>query len=448
MRSEATGFSAVVMNLTRQWVMWFLRGEEAARIDTQALQWQKPLTEAFDGAFAALPEPFVSCSDGAFDINKTGTGWTVFLAGDQRVEWQWGAKAIYQGPITGYPGLGPHIPGKFHSDIDIAMQLPTVSGVRRTMLIKGDQSAIVKWGQGVSYQGPLPGMPEAGWKMLPEDMSGDFDHTVLYAPSGGALQTLFLKGDQAMHFDWNTGPKQVGSWGQVLAGLGKLPAAYQQPRLPAAPAAGRRAVIRHHRRCAGRSARRSGGRAAGGLRRPVHRLQRRVLQLLHPGRRRGGRTARHHRRHRAVRRRHQQDEDLSGGGHLITDNPPADHPDHHLAVYTRMVKGANAGRHFLTLGQDGIEVRPADTDTSIEQLGTVVETTLAPGPDAGVDNITLNETMRRLARAHARAGDLKQADIVLDQLVDTFRDKEVPAPVLATLVEQAETARAQLHDHA
>jgi hypothetical protein len=113
-----------------------------------------------------------------------------------------------------------------------------------------------------------------------------------------------------------------------------------------------------------------------------------------------------------------------------------------------MVKGANAGRHFLTLGQDGIELRPADTDTSIEQLGTVVETTLAPGPDAGVDNITLNETMRRLARAHARAGDLKQADIVLDQLVDTFRDREVPAPVLATLVEQAETARAQLHDHA
>ncbi|MGP4105380.1 hypothetical protein [Nonomuraea sp. KM90] len=77
-----------------------------------------------------------------------------------------------------------------------------------------------------------------------------------------------------------------------------------------------------------------------------------------------------------------------------------------------------------------------------------VETTLDPGTDAGVDNITLNETMRRLARAHARAGDLKEADIVLDQLVDAFRDKDVPAPVLATIVEQAETARAQLHEHA
>jgi hypothetical protein len=49
------------------------------------------------------------------------------------------------------------------------------------------------------------------------------------------------------------------------------------------------------------------------------------------------------------------------------------------------------------------------------------------------------------ARARARAGDLKQADIVLDQLVETFRDKHVPDPVLATIAEQAETARTELH---
>ncbi|MGS2648341.1 tetratricopeptide repeat protein [Streptosporangium sp. G12] len=125
----------------------------------------------------------------------------------------------------------------------------------------------------------------------------------------------------------------------------------------------------------------------------------------------------------------------------------ASHPDHPLAVYAHMVKGTNAGRHFLTLTEGGVEVRPADTTTSIEQLEAVVATTLDPNTDAGVDNITLNETMRRLARAHARAGDLDQADTVLDQLVDTFRD-EVPAPVLATIVEQAETTRTELHDQA
>ncbi|MFB9207381.1 hypothetical protein ACFFV7_39775 [Nonomuraea spiralis] len=133
-------------------------------------------------------------------------------------------------------------------------------------------------------------------------------------------------------------------------------------------------------------------------------------------------------------------------GNAALDRLIADHPDHHLAVYARMVKGANAGRHFLTLTDNGVEVRTADTDTSIAQLAAVVETTLDPSTDAGVDNITLNETMRRLARAHARGGDLKQADAVLDQLVDTFRDKHVPPPVLATIAEQAEATRTQLHD--
>jgi hypothetical protein len=135
-------------------------------------------------------------------------------------------------------------------------------------------------------------------------------------------------------------------------------------------------------------------------------------------------------------------------GNAALDELIASHPGHPLAVYAHMVKGTNAGRHFQTLGKDGISVRPADTATSVEELGAVVDTTLDPGTDAGVDNITLNQTMRRLARAHARAHDLKQADAVLDQLVDTFRDKHLPPPVLATIAEQAETTRAQLHDQA
>ncbi|HEX4812072.1 MAG TPA: hypothetical protein VFV66_04910 [Nonomuraea sp.] len=110
-----------------------------------------------------------------------------------------------------------------------------------------------------------------------------------------------------------------------------------------------------------------------------------------------------------------------------------------------MVKGTNAGRHFLTLTDDGIVVRSADTQTSIDQLNAVVDITLDPTIDVGVDNITLNQTMRYLARAHARGGDLKQADAVLDQLVDTFRDKNLPEPVLATISEQAETTRTRLH---
>ncbi|MFC4121682.1 hypothetical protein [Nonomuraea zeae] len=908
MRSKTTGFSAVIPTSFQQpWKLWFLRGEEAALIDTQALQWQKPLSEAFDGAFTGLPEPFASCSDGAFYLHHKN-GNTLFLAGDQCLEWNWGdRKVIYQGPITGFPEFGPHIPAAFRSDIDIAMQLPTVYSTRRTLLIKGDQCAIVRWGEGVGYQGPLSemaaaGMPKAGWKMLPKDMSGDFDHAVLFVGSSATdSQTLFIKGDQAMYFDWEKGPIAVGTWGQAMTGLGALPADYHKPRLPAAgrfsgitdglrvdlrvdlegelpvvsgdlfyadgdyynsfildgnqavtlpatitgtakyatntsktkisvvvdklapggiatltrsepdgskpttytcaytsrflrtidwevdaikgttsapqyftgayprpPGLAKKLItvqsafadvgielrmtdkadeIDVNNQWVGEDEKaQAGTEEATNLRwsnaelhaamvsnfsgyrdTPQWKLwgfaatryvddgtrgvmfdffdghQRQGLAMFHDemknegardtlrtwvheighafnlnhsweknadqlGPRKGhgdlswmnyptqywpsgdetgstgvgGRIVaywqafafqftdgeRRHLRHgfyndlvmggrgfgtgAADRPALQQFDlppasrsglrlelsgrdsfshgepvvteiklsldgstaqadafpDLSPRGdnltilvtdpagairpfrpiaracgspdhvtldastpalydsaylgygadgltfptsgtyqlralykapdgstvtspeHAIEVNAPrdeqdqqagdlligsqqgtllallgsdtpqlqegndaldtliADHGDHPLAVYARMVKGTNAGRHFLTLGKDGISVRRADTDTSIEQLSAVVETTLDPGIDAGVDNITLNETMRRLARAHARAGDLKQADVVLDQLVDTFRDKDVPPPVLATIVEQAETTRAQLHDQA
>ncbi|WP_447191516.1 hypothetical protein [Streptosporangium sp. G12] len=231
LRSRTTGFSAVVTTtLNQPWTLWFLRGEEAALSDTKALQWRKPLAQAFDGAFATLPEPFASCSDGVIRLSSAST---LFLAGDQCLEQDWYKKVLYQGPITSHPGFGPYIPAAFRSDLDVAVQLPNLYDIRRTMLIKGDQCVVIKWGQGVGYQGPLSGMEGAGWKMLPEDMSGDFDHAAMCLP-GGAHRTLFIKGDKAMDFDWDTGPVAVGTWGEVMAGLAALPADFQKPRLPAA----------------------------------------------------------------------------------------------------------------------------------------------------------------------------------------------------------------------
>lgn len=101
------------------------------------------------------------------------------------------------------------------------------------LLIKGNQCANIIWGKGATYVGPLSGLPEAGWKKLPAQMSGDFDHAVM-APISGNFKTLFVKGDQAMLFDWVEGPKTIGTYAQVLAGLGALPAEYQKLRLPAA----------------------------------------------------------------------------------------------------------------------------------------------------------------------------------------------------------------------
>ncbi|GAA3619232.1 hypothetical protein GCM10022419_126030 [Nonomuraea rosea] len=893
-RAKTTGFNAILPTRDDPWKALVLRGDQAAFINQGGLLSEGPLLQSYGGQLAGIPEPFASCSDAAFEVRVTAyPRRAIFVAGDLCLDWVWGVGAKYQGPISSHPEFGRHIPPAYLSDIDTVMGLPNVP--YRTMLFKGDRCAIIEWGdkgRGCYYEGPLTGLNEQGWKKLPADMKGGFDHAALLQAPNVYYQTLLVKGDRALFLDWGTGPKVVGSYAEVAAGLGALPADYRKPRLPAAgrfsgiaddvrldlrvdlegtlpvvsgdlftvsdgsyynsfvldadqavtlPAtvtgiakyavttgrtlvsvevdtlapggtatltrsapdgtnlttftcsyvsrflrtidfeidyvAGTEPVTQYattdHPRPPGLAKRIMTAQAAfadagvelrtAGIPNEVslegaganlqwsdaelhaamvsqfslHRdtqqwklwgfianrygeadevsttdgimfdylgesFQRQGLAIFYDTAKRFGYTGKReglfswtHEIGHALNLLHSWQKDppellgpleghgdlsfmnyadeywggpdgqdgdreaafynaftwtftaaelrhirhgfyrhivmggdawstnsahkgalaqntpapsesglrlevsskdvfshgepvtaeiklsldgstptaqatagLKPGGdrlvllvtdpaghtgpftpvaracgasrrvtldagtpalyhsayigfgaggftfdqpgtytlqaryhapdgstvtspdHVVQISPPADendkaagdllmgdqqgmllallgsdapqlsdgnaaldrliadHPDHPLAVYALMAKGTNAGRHFLTLTENGVEVRTADTDTSIEQLGTVVETTLDPTIDAGVDNITLNETMRRLARAHARAGDLKQADVVLDQLVDTFRDKDVPPPVLATIVEQAETIRAQLHPQA
>ncbi|RSM99542.1 hypothetical protein DMB42_42350 [Nonomuraea sp. WAC 01424] len=890
MRAKTTGFTGIIPTREAPWRAMFLRGERVAQISETALVWEGPLTDIHQGALR-LPEPYASCTEAALDLHVPYTSTRmVFIAGDRCLDWEWNVGQKYEGPITGLPDFGPHLPAEYRSDVDAVMQ---VAGTPwKTLLIKGERCALLVWGRGVEYEGPLIGRGEAGWKLLPAHMRGDFDDALmLYA--GGNNRTVFIKGDQAMDFHWIDGPTKIGTWAQVLPGLGALPAAYRTPRLPAAgrfsgtadgeridlridltgalpvisgdtfdvaddayvnsfvlqgnqavtlPAtvsgtatfanptqmpkisvqvdklapggtavltrstadetgstttytctyvsrflrtidwevdamagtkpAAQYATTTHPRptglakkivtvqsafaeagielRTAGTVVNEVGVQGAGadlmwsnaelhaamennfsghknteqwklwsfiatrhadndstlgimfdregsprqgmamfctdleqtqmaGTRGElhtwvheighafnlVHSWDKEIAEPRQPLGPRGGygdlswmnyehryqgpngekgedafwagflyqftdnelRHLRHgfyrnvvmgglglkvgvggayrvplkeftlppagrsglrlelygresfsygepvvteiklsldgttgqadafpnlsprgenltilvtdpagaihpflpiargcgsrHRRvtldaatpalydsayigygadgltfptpgtyrlralckvpdgstvvsaERTIQVSSPRDEQDRQAGDLLigsqqgtllallgSDAPQlsdgnaaldrliATHPDHPLAVYALMVKGTNAGRHFQTLGKNGITVRPADTATSIEQLGAVVETTLDPGTDAGVDNITLNEAMRSLARAHARAHDLKQADAVLDQMVETFREKDVPPPVLATIAEQAETTRTQLHDQA
>lgn len=892
-RAKTTGFNAVLPTRDDPWRALVLREDRAAFITQEKLLSEGPLAQTFFGELAGMPEPFASCTDAAFEVMVTEyPRRSIFIVGDQCLDWVWnGHGAKYQGPVTGHPNFGQHIPPAYRSDIDTVMQLPN----HRTMLFKGNRCAIIEWSphgsRGCYFEGPLTelGTAHAGWRNLPADMSGDFDHAAFLQGGGAFYRTLLIKGDRALYLDWNTGPVVVGSYAQVSAGLGAMPAEYHKPRLPAAgrfsgtaddvrvdlrvDLVGARPVVsgdlfkvsdggylnsfildgsqpvtlpatitgiatfaddtrmpkisvvvdklapggtatltrsaadgsgattytcayvsRFLRTIdwevdavagtkpapqyatttdprppglakklitvqsayadAGIELRTSGAvvneiavdqagadlrwsdaelhaamvsnfsghrdieqwklwsiiathhvdvdvrgiefdeegsprqgmavfhtalvkQQMAGTRKEirtwVHEIGH-VLNLMHSwqknlsdppqpfGPRNGygdlswmnypqhyqgpneeqGEDAYwaafpyqftanelRHLRHGFYRNvvmggnafltggadrpalerfdpppasrsglrlelygrdtfshgepvvteiklsldgstphadafpnlsprgdnltilvtdpagairpfrpiaRHCGNPDrritldartpalydsaylgygadgltfaqpgtyrlralcnapdgstVTSPEHTIEVSPPqsgqdrqagdllmgsqqgtllallgsdapqlaegnaaldqliATYPDHPLAVYAHMVKGTNAGRHFLTLGKDGIGVRPADTDTSIEELGAVVETTLDTGTDAGVDNITLNATMRRLARAHARAGDLKQADTVLDQLVDTFRDKHVPPPVLATITEQAETTRTELHDQA
>ncbi|MEV4802254.1 hypothetical protein AB0K18_19750 [Nonomuraea sp. NPDC049421] len=124
-------------------------------------------------------------------------------------------------------------------------------------------------------------------------------------------------------------------------------------------------------------------------------------------------------------------------GNLALDELINRHGGHPLAVYARLVKGLNAEREFKELTPGGLRVRPPDPKQGIEHLGQVVRA-------GGIDNITLNLAMRRLARAEARQGDLIKANAVMDAMVATFQAKGVNPIVMGQIRRQAELTKSAL----
>ena len=116
--------------------------------------------------------------------------------------------------------------------------------------------------------------------------------------------------------------------------------------------------------------------------------------------------------------------------------------DHPLAAHARLARGANAGRHFQHIRDGRLVVREPDIKESVQQLSAAIN---ASTGDEGLDNITLGRAMRRLARVHAKDGNLLEADAVLDKMVATFRGKGLPAAVQKTIQAQAEKTRATIH---
>ncbi|TJZ57385.1 hypothetical protein FCH28_08160 [Streptomyces piniterrae] len=113
--------------------------------------------------------------------------------------------------------------------------------------------------------------------------------------------------------------------------------------------------------------------------------------------------------------------------------------DHPLAVYPRLVKGANAARDFKYLSADKtLSTRAANPHESIEQLDSVIRASLE---DRGVDNITLGWTMRRRARMEARAGDPERARRTMDQMVEVFRRRTSSPSVQRYIEMQAERVK-------
>ena len=129
-------------------------------------------------------------------------------------------------------------------------------------------------------------------------------------------------------------------------------------------------------------------------------------------------------------------------GNRALDTVLDKHSDHPLAVYARLVKGINAEREFKLLTADkSLDVRPAKPGESIQLLSSVVE---ASTGEQGVDNITLNTVLRRLAQAHAKAGDDDKVPEVMDRMVEVFSKKKVNPYVMRKIRDQAEATKARL----
>lgn len=137
------------------------------------------------------------------------------------------------------------------------------------------------------------------------------------------------------------------------------------------------------------------------------------------------------------------DSEFLASGNKALENVVDKYGKHPLAVYAHLVRGINAGRNFTTVTEDKkLEHRKAQTAESAESLKSVVDTSKKGD---GVDNITLNMAMRRLARAQQGEGREQAAADTLDDLVNFFRDKLKLNPnVIAQIQQRTDALKVEL----
>lgn len=114
-----------------------------------------------------------------------------------------------------------------------------------------------------------------------------------------------------------------------------------------------------------------------------------------------------------------------------------EHGKHPLAVYAKLVQGYNEARNFKTvLSDNSLSVRKPNPERAAELLTPVIEDS-ARG--AGVDNITLNQTMRQLAVGQKAAGREKQAENTIERMLKLFAGKNLRPHVMQTIELQAKS---------
>jgi hypothetical protein len=129
-------------------------------------------------------------------------------------------------------------------------------------------------------------------------------------------------------------------------------------------------------------------------------------------------------------------------GNEAFDEVLAEHEEHPLAIYAELVKGWNAARQFKTIEEgDQLRVRVPEYDQANSLLNSVIDQSVG---DNGVDNITLNMTMRQLAVVQDEGGDKAGAVATLNRMEKVFKDKKVPEHVLSFIRSQVKDTKKSL----
>lgn len=122
--------------------------------------------------------------------------------------------------------------------------------------------------------------------------------------------------------------------------------------------------------------------------------------------------------------------ELSRGNEAL-DTLLDEHGQQPLADYARFVKGLCKVREFKTIGDDGkLHVRKAQVEEGAALLNAAVQAALQ---GRAFDNITLSETMLRLAACQKQAGADDVAQGTVGAMLQIFQEKKVPQHVMARL---------------
>ena len=100
----------------------------------------------------------------------------------------------------------------------------------------------------------------------------------------------------------------------------------------------------------------------------------------------------------------------------------------------QFVRGVDAGRKFKVIEKDKIKViKEPEPDKSIKLLGQVVEKSKQ---GEGLDNISLNYSMRQITKQYLLKENTKKAKETIDDMVKFFSDMNLNPNVINTIKKQ------------